>query len=505
MGNKSFVDLATDYIERISRGELPPRIDSACPPAFNKMKSALNAAIDTGRARNADFDSTVGAIGASLRRLAEGEIPPQLTVDFKGEFGELKTSLNAIIDVAHMRGADIRTMIQACTAGNLDFRVDAEKYRGENGRLVGGLNRMLDAILLPIGEGNRVLAQISAGQIDELIAQPYHGDHEKMKQAVNNVASALQAVLADVNTLAKAATDGKLAVRADTRMHRGEFRTIVEGFNHTLDTVVEPLRMAANQASSLATSAEELTAVSNQMASNAEETATQANVVSAASLQVSHNVSVVATGGEQMQASIREIARSSNESARVAKAAVIVAESTNATMGKLGESSVQIGKVVKVITSIAQQTNLLALNATIEAARAGEAGKGFAVVAKEVKELAKETAKATEDIGQKIEAIQSDTKDAVQAIREISGIINQINDISNNIASALEEQTVTTNEISRNVNEAAKGSGEISTNISGVATAAQNTTRGAADTQKAALALSGMAAQLQSIVARFTF
>jgi methyl-accepting chemotaxis protein len=194
----------------------------------------------------------------------------------------------------------------------------------------------------------------------------------------------------------------------------------------------------------LSVSSGELTGVSHQMAGAAEETATQANVVSAASEQVSKNVEVVATSAEELMTSIKEISKSSNEAARVAKAAVDVAEQTNQRIGKLGESSVEIGKVIKVITSIAEQTNLLALNATIEAARAGEAGKGFAVVANEVKELAKQTAQATEEIGQKIGAIQVDTKDAVQAIGEITAIINQVNDISNTIASAVEEQTVTT-------------------------------------------------------------
>src|SRR5579871_5564810 len=264
-------------------------------------------------------------------------------------------------------------------------------------------------------------------------------------------------------------------------------------------------RQIEQNASALSSSAEELTAISQQMAGTAEETATQANIVSAASEQVSKNVNVVATGSEEMQASIREISKSANEAARVAKSAVSVADTTNRTIAKLGDSSVEIGKVIKVITSIAQQTNLLALNATIEAARAGEAGKGFAVVANEVKELAKQTAKATEEIGQKIDAIQSDTKGAVQAIGEISGIINQINDISNSIASAVEEQTVTTNEIGRSVNEAAKGVDDIARNIGGVAVAAKNTTQGAADTQKASQELSQMAGRLQGVVSKFTF
>jgi methyl-accepting chemotaxis protein len=189
----------------------------------------------------------------------------------------------------------------------------------------------------------------------------------------------------------------------------------------------------------------------------------------------------------------------------VAKNAVHSATATNVTVTKLGESSTEIGNVIKVITSIAQQTNLLALNATIEAARAGEAGKGFAVVANEVKELAKQTAKATEDIGQKIEAIQDVTKGAVSAIEEISAIINQINDISNSIASAVEEQTVTTNEIGRSVSEAAQGVNDIAKNIVGVATAARNTTQGANDTKTASVELSEMAARLQSTVSRFSF
>ena len=253
----------------------------------------------------------------------------------------------------------------------------------------------------------------------------------------------------------------------------------------------------------LAEESKRLTAVSESLAANAEETAAQAAVASSAAEQVSQNVGSVSTASEEMGVSIKEIARSATEAARVATSAVKVAERTNTTVAKLGESSAEIGNVIKVITSIAQQTNLLALNATIEAARAGEAGKGFAVVANEVKELAKQTAKATEDIGRKIEAIQSDTKGAVEAIAQIGTIINQINDIQNTIASAVEEQTATTGEISRNVAEAAKGSNEIAHNISGVAQAAQGTTAGAVDAKSSADELSRLAVELQKLVARF--
>jgi methyl-accepting chemotaxis protein len=253
----------------------------------------------------------------------------------------------------------------------------------------------------------------------------------------------------------------------------------------------------------VASASEELSSTSQQITANSQETSTQAKVVSSAADQVSQNLQTVATGAEEMGSSIKEIAKNATEAAKVATSAVRVAETTTATVAKLGDSSTEIGQVIKVITSIAQQTNLLALNATIEAARAGEAGKGFAVVANEVKELAKETAKATEDISRKIEAIQGDTKAAVEAIASISQVIVKINDISNTIASAVEQQNATTNEMARNVGEAARGSGEITSNISGMAQAAESTSRGATDTQKAAQQLVETSAQLRRLVEQF--
>ncbi|MGH9744890.1 MAG: methyl-accepting chemotaxis protein [Candidatus Acidiferrales bacterium] len=273
--------------------------------------------------------------------------------------------------------------------------------------------------------------------------------------------------------------------------------------NKMKNNLREIIQSISDNAQHVASASAELSSTSQQISANSEETSAQVNVVSNATQQVSQNLQTVATGAEEMGASIKEIAKNATEAARVATAAVRTAETTNATVSKLGESSIEIGQVIKVITSIAQQTNLLALNATIEAARAGEAGKGFAVVANEVKELAKETAKATEDISRRIETIQTDTQAAVEAIGSISTVIKQINDISNTIASAVEEQNATTNEMVRNVSDAAHGSGEITSNIAGVAQAAESTSRGAGDTQKAAQELVEMSAQLRKLVEQF--
>lgn len=274
--------------------------------------------------------------------------------------------------------------------------------------------------------------------------------------------------------------------------------------NQAVQRFGQVIRDVESSASKLGRASQALTRTATTLSSSADQSASQAGSVASLAEVVSFNVNTVAAGSEEMWVSIREISSNANEAAQVASRAVLVADATNATVSKLGESSREIGNVIKVITSIAGQTNLLALNATIEAARAGEAGKGFAVVANEVKDLAQETAKATEDIARRVEAIQTDRGGAVEAIGQISTIIGQINDFQTTIASAVEEQTATTNEMSRNVAQAAGGSGQIASTIAGMAGAAQETTTGAAHTAQAAEQLSTMADELKQAVSQFS-
>jgi methyl-accepting chemotaxis protein len=420
----------------------------------------------TGREK---FRDDFNVAQPAYRKVRDGQIIPLIEAGKTAEF--IKTRKELVLPLIKQISADLAGLLEVEDKAAAKALADAQaSYEGARTLIIGFI---LVSLALSIA--------MSVG-IGRMIARPLR----KTVEVLEGLAGGRLDLQLDVHSKDEV---GQMAVALNAAMLR----------------LRETMSAMGNNAQGLASSSEELSSVSSQMTGSAEESATQANLVSAAAEQVSRNVQTVATGTEEMSASIREIAKNAHDAAGVAAQAVHVAETTSATVAKLGQSSAEIGNVIKVINSIAEQTNLLALNATIEAARAGEAGKGFAVVANEVKELAQETSKATEDIGRRIEAIQSDTAAAVAAITQISGIVAQINDTQSTIASAVEEQTATTNEMGRNVTEAATGSNDIAENITGVARSASDTTAAANSTSQAADELARMASDLQQLVGQFSY
>ncbi|GHE09456.1 hypothetical protein GCM10011381_14390 [Klenkia taihuensis] len=444
-------------------------------------------------------------------------------VDMKAELAERRTDIDAKIEDYGRYAIDPSAWAQ--------FRSDLQTYYTiADQQLVGAADAGNDTGVAIVLTGSLQSAVDSV--MDDFSAESDRSSDEAATQIVETDAAAARAVWLLVGGLVLMVALGSAlawvvvrGIRRSVRSVQGSLEALERGDLTVAPTVHsgdELGRMAGalataqtnlrslmasvvGSADAVAASSEELSASAAQIAASAEQTSAQSGVVSGSADEVSRSVATVAAGAEEMSASIREIAQNANQAARVAAEAVTEAEETNQTIQKLGLSSKEIGDVVKVITSIAEQTNLLALNATIEAARAGEAGKGFAVVANEVKELAQETARATEDIARRVEAIQADTGGAVAAIGRIGEVIGQINDYQLTIASAVEEQTATTNEMSRSVAEAAGGTTEIAATITGVSAAAGTTTQALGQTRVAVDELARMAGELRTTVGTFTW
>ena len=294
--------------------------------------------------------------------------------------------------------------------------------------------------------------------------------------------------------------EARVSVSRDDELGR-----LAVAVNRAVESLGDALARIADNAIAVGNASEELASVSNELQASAKQTSEQMALASGAGEETNTSVRLVASSAQQVGAGIRSVAQNAHEAAGVASTAVRVAGEANATIRQLVESSEQIDNVIRAINAIAEQTNILALNAEIEAARAGEAGKGFAVVANEVKELAKETARATEDIGHRVSAIRADSREAVAAISEIGSIIAQIATTQSAIASSVQEQSAATAEITRNMGEAARGTDEIAVTISSVARATESTSGAARETQRAASELAMMAVELQRTVARFRF
>ncbi|MCU7727439.1 methyl-accepting chemotaxis protein [Actinoplanes sp. KI2] len=387
-------------------------------------------------------------------------------------------------------GTDRPAAIKAAMNANRDLRkayeslMSAEIANAEStlvaGKTFDATVRATRAVVLVVFAACVVLAVLLALLVARMIVRP-----------LGRVSGVLEAV-----------AGGDLTLDAEVTQ-RDELGQMADSLHRATTTLRGAIGDLATHATALGDAAAELAATTEHSSASSEQGARQAAEVAESAALMSSTIQTVAAGAEQMGASIREISHSAGQAAGVATRAVELTAATSGVMAKLGESSAEIGDVIKVITAIAGQTNLLALNATIEAARAGEAGKGFAVVASEVKDLAQETAKATEDIARRVEAIQADTAGAVSAIEEISETIGHINDFQNTIASAVEEQSATTNEMSRNVAEAAGAGSAVAGTINQVAASVQATTAGVDQARQAADGLARMSVDLRQIVDGF--
>ena len=339
----------------------------------------------------------------------------------------------------------------------------------------------------PILGLTRIMDELARGRLETAV------DIGVRRDELGRMAEAVQ-VFKD-NAIGKARLEEEQAATAQRAEEdkRRALNELANRFEGQVKEIVDGVSSAAT----------EMQATAQQMSSTAEETSRQSSAVAAASEQASANVQTVAATAEELSASITEIGRQVIQSARIAGNAVNEAEMTNETVQGLAGAASKIGEVVKLINDIAGQTNLLALNATIEAARAGEAGKGFAVVAQEVKNLANQTAKATEEISAQIGSVQEETNDAVGAIEKIRGIIGEVNDIATTISSAVEEQGVSTQEIARNVQQAAQGTQNVSDNIESVNRAAGETGTASGQVLGASKEMARQAENLRGEVERF--
>jgi methyl-accepting chemotaxis protein len=474
------LNVAANYVDRISKGDIPARISDPYNGDFNTIKNNLNQCIDAVNALVADaamladaavqgqlatradagqhqgdfrkivdgvnhtLDAVIGPLNVAAQYvddIAHGKIPAKITDNYNGDFNEIKNNLNELIEVLSNRGKDVSTLIESAIQGKLDFRADTSKYVGVHKNAIDGVNSLLDAVIAPLSVAAEYIDRISRGEIPPKITDNYNGDFNTIKQNLNTCITAINALVGDAGVLAEAAREGRVTVRADAGRHQGDFRKIIEGVNETLEMIVNPIVTIKTAAETINTAAKEIAQGNTDLSQRTEEQAS--------------SLEQTASSMEELASTVKQNAENAKQANQLAMTASSVAvkggevvQQVVGTMSAINDSAKKIEDIISVIDGIAFQTNILALNAAVEAARAGEQGRGFAVVAGEVRNLAQRSASAAKEIKGLITDSVDKTSEgttlvenAGKTMEEIVSSVKRVADIIGEIAAASIEQS----------------------------------------------------------------
>lgn len=518
------------------------------------------------RGTNEILDSILKPVNEGIHVLtmvSEGIINEKIDADYKGDYEKMKTAINNIIYVLRNLYGELTKVSASASNGDLKARCSVDGFENSYADILKGVNQMLDAILIPIDEANNVLVLVSEGKTDEIITKTYHGDHEKMKIAVNKVALSIRRLIEDGEKLSHAAIEGNLSYRNDVSRHNGDFKKVISGINQTLDTLTAPVNEAVSVLEVMSTGdltarmegdysgenqklKESINSVAENLselifevsravetvAYSAEEITNKTESIATAAQEQSSQVIQVATAIEEMTRTVSENADNSGKTSEVARKYGDVAtdgghivkqtvikmndiaqnfKKSASNIEKLGDSSKQIGEIISVINDIADQTNLLALNAAIEAARAGEQGRGFAVVADEVRKLAERTTDATKQIAAMISGIQNETQNAVNAMQKGNDEVTQGISFADKAGLALDTVVTSSKDVVQMINAIALATGDqlttseqIAQNIDSISTVTNETAKNIQDIAHSSEELKSLTENLRDVMMRFT-